>query len=769
MDIGIIPLLLLNNPVGNAMQVLTTVGYSRSGNNIIEVFVTGYSISITVCILSGFPLILRNVIMEAINCNFFANFQTCLQILLELVLRQTAYGHFRLDCSIGIIQRHAQIFDFGIAVQRNTVLADVRSNSIIAKDQISDCLPAVVLQTELVNHRLIGIHIAVVTGVCTVLVTGLGGGHGGVNDLDIGLNAEVGSGTVTLYVEEVKVVNLTVHQTALGGSILQIDGNLGNGVSTAHIHDTSAVDVQINVVITGEGEVLICIFIVYELCVTFQRQIVVRGIVERTPIRYLIDLIVVGVAGQTVAQYTDTIIIAGAQRVKTMIRQCVASDKHVLRETTIGGFCIPDGRGLGILNGAIHGIIFGVIIGGVKDVVGIALTVGLLQKVQRMIVVDAHAVAVAAGFVCIHGAVAPDVMQQEVGNFKPVMYIGVIVQFAIHPGFLEFIILCLKVSFIGVVSIVCANLLAELGSQIDAAKLIQLVTHDVRQVIFCAIRDFPFRCHCLLKISGKEADGATGIARLAICRQSAPYQIIADESAVSCLLDTRVKANGYRFGLGRTVPSTVVDHCGIRDICILFCCCVQGLGPNVRGFGLQQTEAEGIAGNISNTAGFTAIVQEQLSFVSAGKKPNSAKVKRARYQLGIDRNMGDTSSQASFTVFQFNKNILPSVTLVIIIPPCDGIISLVVVQVPKGRLKITVRMRAKFIGLITGITLNNHRVCVAALLGSLLAVGTEAQDREVTVIAGHSLAGGVFQIAQVKRQVLHERTLYSVAPEAIFI
>ena len=84
---------------------------------------------------------------------------------------------------------------------------------------------------------------------------------------------------MTLHVIEVKVVDLTVLQTAEIAHIVQLNLNFGYGMCATQIHYKLSVNEQVHVIIACESEIQIVVFIVDELCMAFKGHVIVGIIV----------------------------------------------------------------------------------------------------------------------------------------------------------------------------------------------------------------------------------------------------------------------------------------------------------------------------------------------------------------------------------------------------------------------------------------------------------------------------------------------------------
>ena len=428
------------------------------------------------------PFLFGDGVLEAVDQDSLAYTNAVSQCLLQHVLCQTALCNVLLDGTIRIVDSQQQIVDrsgilicaIGVEVQR--FRSNGYANVVIQEFQILQQSFAVVGQLEAVVDRLLGIHIAIVANFHAILITGLLGQHGGVNDLDVGLDTEVGSGTVTLHVVEVKVVGLTVAQTTQRGNVVQIDGNLTDGVRTTQVQNAGAVDVQIHVIVTGEGEVEVLIIVVDKLCMTFQRQVVVGGAVVfsfvilslgKTKVRIVIG---VKTAGHTVTQFLTC--AAETHGVKTVFSLNVAAG--ICRATICVIATVSHLSGLRVDDVAILVIILGVVVSRVEGVVDAAVCFGLLNQTDFLVFRSSHAVA----FHIVEGG-----MQQEVGS--------IVVAVNILNG-------CQRAAFkiclcFGIAARIAVDLAAQNGCQVTGggaalANIVvivvkQLVAHDIPQIV----------------------------------------------------------------------------------------------------------------------------------------------------------------------------------------------------------------------------------------------------------------------------------------------
>ena len=360
---------------------------------------------------------------------------------------------------------------------------------------------------------------------------------------------------MTLHEEEVEVIGLAVLQVALCSHIVQIHSDLGDGVCGADVQDADTVDVQINVVVTGEGEVQVLIFVVDELCVAFQSQTVVRFIVEFCPIiRICRNHIAVNIAGQAITP--------GLNRVKAVIGLGVTTRPGIRTRLE---FCMGNGAGLSVVDFAIGIIILSAVIGGVEDIVGLAVF-SLLNQVDVLILVDGHTVAVTASSGCVLGTVTPSVVQQEVSCVVPGFDIFVNAQLAAVE-------LCLGSS---VGTIATSNFLADLGSQGFTAQLTQFMAGDKISII-STIRIALSVTQRLLHIGHNVVHRCLGIDGLTFLIQGISNQVGTDIGTVNGLLCAAGQNLGQRGRRSGRVIAAVQNQIGARDVVIIHQIVVLGI------------------------------------------------------------------------------------------------------------------------------------------------------------------------------------------------
>ena len=566
---------LLNLPIGNTIQCAHGVHCQCFGMHSVREGVVGT------------PGIIRDLILKAVDADLFTHCQTICEHTLQNVFRQAACLIACLDRAIGIVEIGIHLCHLGIFVQRDGILGEGDTNVIVVKFQIHQGSFAIVGQFEGVTHLLAGIDITVVTGGNAVLVTALLGQHGRVNDLNVGLDAEVGSGTVTLHVEEVKVVSLTVLQSTESGHIVQIDFCLGDGVGRTQVQNADAVDEQVDVIVAGEGEVQVVIVVVDELCMTFQGQKVVGVVIVLVPVGGAGgDHITVGVAGNTVTQINAC--TAHTQRVKTGSGQGI---------TTYISLCSAIGLGdgeiacLGIVDFTVGIVIFGTIVLGVKYKAGITVGIGGLDQMHSLIVANRHAVAVAASDSRICSTVTPGVVQQEVGCLVPGCSIGNHRQFSCFK-----LCLCICICALGIGEDAAADHICQIiNGSIGIANILivfveQLMTDRIVGIIG-AIRLIG-NSKYLLHIVRQVIDSCLSIYRLALGVQFFIDQIGTDKGAVDHLFCLAVQSNFNRFRFIFITPGAVQNQiCSFNGLALI---CRQ-IVDIVCGASRQQGEASGIA------------------------------------------------------------------------------------------------------------------------------------------------------------------------------
>ena len=235
---------------------------------------------------------------------------------------------------------------------------------------------------------MIRIYKAVVAHVYAVLIGNLFGQHGGVNNLDVGLETEVGSRTVAFHVVEVEVVNLTILQTAELLDIVERDAALGDGVCATHIQHADPVDVQIHVIVAGEVEIQVVILIEDKLRMALQGHIVVCVfVIVRNVVLVRVNNFKIFVSVVSEILPTD--------RIKPILRLQVTTD--------IGRACSgSDMIRLAVVDHAFRSVINAAVVGGVINII-----ITLLDKVDLVILL--HSLP-------IPRVIAVQILQQEVSS-----------------------------------------------------------------------------------------------------------------------------------------------------------------------------------------------------------------------------------------------------------------------------------------------------------------------------------------------------------------
>ena len=466
----------------------------------------------------------RNLVLEAADDDLFAyvvvlvTLQTRLQqghqLSRHCLIGQAASCNRFFHTAIRIVYHNGQFRHLAVAVQGNCTLGQRHIDVVVDEGQVRDVGLTVVLQSKLVLNRNQRSNEAVVTGVNVVLITGLLGQHRGVNDLDVRLDTEVCGGTVTLCIVEVEVVSLAVLQTAHLSDIVQVDFCLGNGVRRTQVKHQLAIDEQVHVVVTGEGEVQVFILVVDELRVALHRQVVVGAVVVVGPVcRTVGDQIAVNVAGHTVAQICAC--TTHAKRVKTILGQLVTTD---ILLPTAGRRCPGDGFGLRVVNHTVCVIIFCTVVTGVEDVADRAVVLGLLHQIHHLVFADRLTVT---------GAVIEHIVQQEVCGIVPGGNAGIILQATV-------VVFCLSFC-IGAETI--RDLCADLGRKVGATQVTQLMTHDEIGIIG-TILVLPLHCHGFLHIVRQIIHRSFGVGELLVGIQRRIDQTGTNPCAVYQLLRT---------------------------------------------------------------------------------------------------------------------------------------------------------------------------------------------------------------------------------------
>ena len=147
------------------------------------------------------------------------------------------------------------------------------ADGIICEGQVIEIDIAVVGHGEAVLDRQGLVHNAAILHLAAALIGGLFGGHLGVGDADIGVDAHIGAVAMPLQIEEFKGVDLAVLQAEIRLIVVQLDGFLGDTVGAADVHHQLIVDEQIDVVIAFEVEEQIILFVVDKLAVADQGEI----------------------------------------------------------------------------------------------------------------------------------------------------------------------------------------------------------------------------------------------------------------------------------------------------------------------------------------------------------------------------------------------------------------------------------------------------------------------------------------------------------------
>ena len=147
------------------------------------------------------------------------------------------------------------------------------ADGVVGEGQVIEVDIAVVGHGEPVLNRQGLIHNAAVLHLAAALIGSLVGGHFGVGNADIGVDAHVGAEAMALQIEEFKGVDLAVLQVQIVLILVQFNGFLGNAVGAADIHHQLVIDEQIDVVVAFEVEEQIVLLVVNKLAFADQSKV----------------------------------------------------------------------------------------------------------------------------------------------------------------------------------------------------------------------------------------------------------------------------------------------------------------------------------------------------------------------------------------------------------------------------------------------------------------------------------------------------------------
>ena len=186
------------------------------------------------------------------------------------------------------VTRQLNGFNGRLTVGNKTLLViQSYTNVAVLKVQVVELAVALVGHREAILNELVALDSAAVRNFLFALVGSLIRLQSGVRNTDVGEDPAVSAPAVTLHVVEVEGIALAFHQVQLLSTgdlrcgaagicqnvlcpfnvVIDVHGDLGNGVGRADIQNQLAVDEQVNVIVTFELEEQVIFRVVDELTV----------------------------------------------------------------------------------------------------------------------------------------------------------------------------------------------------------------------------------------------------------------------------------------------------------------------------------------------------------------------------------------------------------------------------------------------------------------------------------------------------------------------